>query len=1036
MIKLWGFFKGILIQDSTDRTKQISVEIDSAATTATRTTLKSAQTADRTVSLPDATDTLVGKSTTDVLTNKSMDGDNNTFSDIGISSLKTELADAAKFILRDGSGNVVSGNAVPDGTVVGDSDTQVLTNKTIDGTDATGTNTITADASDITYDNTSSGLTASTSQAAIDEVEGRVDTIESNKIDGPGTHADNVLIKTDGVDTNVSQVTGIAIDDSNNVTGVNDLTINGDLTVSGTTTTVDTANLNVTDSNITINDTGNDASAEGAGLTIERTGTDGSIVYADALASKFKLGAVGAEVEIADVATAQVLTNKDMSDSSNNIDTASADSLTRSTGNQQVVTIPDTASPDSFLLEAQAQTVTNKDIDGGTASNTSRITIPQNSTTNLAGLTRKEGTIAYDTDLDTIVYDDGTAFNPLTSDSGQGGINYVTNPDAESNSLTGWNTYNDASGAVPINGTGGTAAAFTLAATALSDLRGDYLFRATVSAGFGDPQGEGFSTDFAIDKADTESTLNVSFDYRTITDYETGFLKVYVYDIDNATLLGEVNNGYDGEIQLHTAPSAKFTGQFSTTDSLNYRLIFHYAVSTANGFIFDFDNVSVGPVGFVPVNIITEWQSYIPTFQGFGTPASVDCFWRRVGSSIELSIEFQAGTNTGVEAQVSLPPGLTVDPSVIATPKVAGYWATSGSTSGGIGFHVLINGGDTFVNLGRNGTTTDSTLALNGNTLVDSTINTFFASVPIAEFSVGNVVSNTELTQKTVRVTGQASTAAHTNTGSYQNVSFTEDRDTHDAYDGTTFTAPRDGFYNFSAYIQFASNATGRRGVRWLLTGADDGDIPGNLLPASATGSFGILSTGMVFMSKGGTAILQAFQDSGGNLNYGTGNISIMGMPDFSNYGVVNPNTEYLETIILTTTTTSAAGTEIDAVGSDLPLTEGTWDIGYELDVLTDNVSAALNTHLGSVRLTDSGNVTVPRMESLTGGVLAANTGTYSTVSKSTRITVTSATTYKIRIASFDAAATGTFAVLSSGNITGGLPGDDSASRVWARRVK
>jgi len=70
---LWSFIKGILIQEESDRTKQMSVEVDSTATSNTRTTLKSAQSADRTLNLPDADDTLVGKATTDVLTNKTFD---------------------------------------------------------------------------------------------------------------------------------------------------------------------------------------------------------------------------------------------------------------------------------------------------------------------------------------------------------------------------------------------------------------------------------------------------------------------------------------------------------------------------------------------------------------------------------------------------------------------------------------------------------------------------------------------------------------------------------------------------------------------------------------------------------------------------------------------------------------------------------------------------------------------------------------------------------------------------------------------------
>jgi hypothetical protein len=62
-----------------------------------------------------------------------IDGDNNTISDISISSLKTVLGDANEFIARDGSGAVVSAKVVPAGAVVGTSDSQALSNKTISG---------------------------------------------------------------------------------------------------------------------------------------------------------------------------------------------------------------------------------------------------------------------------------------------------------------------------------------------------------------------------------------------------------------------------------------------------------------------------------------------------------------------------------------------------------------------------------------------------------------------------------------------------------------------------------------------------------------------------------------------------------------------------------------------------------------------------------------------------------------------------------------------------------------------------------------
>ncbi len=89
--------------------------------------------------------------------------------------------------------------------------------------------------------------------------------------------------------------------------------IGGDLNVAGTTTTVNSTTLEVTDSNITINNGGNDVTAEGAGITVERSGVNGSFVYEDALASKFKIGPEGSEKEIIDISSVQVVSNKSIS---------------------------------------------------------------------------------------------------------------------------------------------------------------------------------------------------------------------------------------------------------------------------------------------------------------------------------------------------------------------------------------------------------------------------------------------------------------------------------------------------------------------------------------------------------------------------------------------------------------------------------------------------------------------------------------------------------------------------------------------------
>jgi hypothetical protein len=87
------------VQDSTDATKRLMFNA-AGGTTNTRTMLSSTQTVDRTISLPDATDTLVGKATTDTLTNKSISLGSNT-----LTATSAQLATAVSD--ETGSGSLV-----------------------------------------------------------------------------------------------------------------------------------------------------------------------------------------------------------------------------------------------------------------------------------------------------------------------------------------------------------------------------------------------------------------------------------------------------------------------------------------------------------------------------------------------------------------------------------------------------------------------------------------------------------------------------------------------------------------------------------------------------------------------------------------------------------------------------------------------------------------------------------------------------------------------------------------------------------------
>jgi len=308
------------------------------------------------------------------------------------------------------------------------------------------------------------------------------------------------------------------------------------------------------------------------------------------------------------------------------------------------------------------QALTNKDIDGGTASNTNRVTLPQNTTANLAALTRKEGTLAYDTTLNTPVFDDGAAFVQITGGgggSGTGAINHLTGDDVDAESTVGnWLAYADAAGVDPVDGTAG-APTTTVTRTIASPLRGTGSFLLTKDAA--DRQGEGGSVDFAIERADSLTPLRqeVKFNYEASAAFVTGDdsdLKVFIYDVDQASLISIQNNSVRFANGIVSVP-------FDVEDvtSVNYRLILHIATVNASAWTFTFDNVSVGPVTSLAGAAMTDWEEYTPT----GTWVSNTTYngrWRRVGDSMELQLGIElTGVPTATSLAIDLPPGYLID---------------------------------------------------------------------------------------------------------------------------------------------------------------------------------------------------------------------------------------------------------------------------------------------------------------------------------------------------------------------------------------
>jgi hypothetical protein len=131
-------------------------------------------------------------------------------------------------------------------------------------------------------------------------------------------------------DSTSTEIDLIKLNLADQVVITNDVILEGDLTVQGAITSIESATLQVTDANVVVNKDGNLASADsaGAGITVEMSdATDAAVSFDSSLASKFKIGEVGAQHQIVSTAHAQALTNKTIDADSNTISNLEVDNL-------------------------------------------------------------------------------------------------------------------------------------------------------------------------------------------------------------------------------------------------------------------------------------------------------------------------------------------------------------------------------------------------------------------------------------------------------------------------------------------------------------------------------------------------------------------------------------------------------------------------------------------------------------------------------------------------------------------------------------
>jgi hypothetical protein len=261
-----------------------------------------------------------------------------------------------------------------------------------------------------------------------------------------------------------------------------------------------------------------------------------------------------------------------------------------------------------------------------------------------------------------------------------------------------WKSYCDAAGVTPVDGVGGGVAGFAISSSTISPLAGKSSGIITKDAA--NRQGCGVATDFTVSEENKAQVLQVKIPYKvTSGTYSDDQYKVYVYDIDNASMI-EVAPTFIKNSSIKET----YRGVFQTSlTGVNYRLIIHNASTSAVASTVKIE-ASVSSQVTATGSFATDWNTF--TCSGsWVTNTTYSCRKREVGDQVEVdAVITTSGAPTATSFLLNLPIALDTNKLAVQS-RVSSASVIDGSTgydgwvyfssSTQIGVYVL-NAGGTF----------------------------------------------------------------------------------------------------------------------------------------------------------------------------------------------------------------------------------------------------------------------------------------------------------------------------------------------------
>jgi hypothetical protein len=754
-------------------------------------------------------------SQTQTLTNKTIDADNNPISNLEVDNLKAGVLDTDLTSVSASDDTLASAKAIK--TYV---DNQIATVN---------------EASEISYSNTTSGLTATDVQAAIDEVEGRLDTVEGGLPSGAivgTTDAQTLTNKT--FDADLNSISNIDNADIKAAAGIEMSKLEA-LTINRATET--NGSGEIVASSVTSAELGHLSGVTSAIQTqIDgKQASDADLTALAALSGTGMLARTGAAT----------YAERTIAGTTNEIDVANGDGVSGA---------PTIGISDDPVLP-------------GTGS----VTMPSGNTAARPG-SPTNGMFRYNSETNEFEGYQAGAWGAVGGGSGEGNINHISNSQLEDD-VSDYNTYADAAGEAPVDGTGGVAnITFTHTTTASEVLRDSGSGKLAKDAV--NRQGQGVSIDFTTSNADKYSIQRITFDYSTSANFADGDIRVYIYDVTNTTVIELTQRDLAA-----VANNGQYVGEFQATDSTSYRLIYHIASVNSTAYDVFIDNVQVGPRELARGPMVTDWIDFTPT--GSFTNTIYTGKYRRVGNMAEIRYHLLlTGTPGASNLNLDLPSGLTMDTSILLDTTSFGVLGRGATYDNSAGFYnlahayyidsntisVINHKADlTYAYQAQTSTSAPYSFTTNDEVFME-------LKVPIEGWA-SNVTMSSDFGNRVIDLQARKNTGSQSSSGSFQTVGSwsTPDIDNTSSFNVSTgvFTCPEKGTYNVDAVLTLVASGSGSlRTIQIRKQGSSTIDKRGTIVSSNASLAASLIVHGDFDCEKGDTIEIQVYQDSGGSLNY------------------------------------------------------------------------------------------------------------------------------------------------------------------------